>query len=274
MSDPFAVVGIKPNGDLPDEVRTRIAANMADTSKPEGAALSATYVPSAEKGTAGGVARLNGAGKVVDASGAVVDIADATSAVKGKLALAGDLSGSASAPSVVGLGQLRTDVDAITADPANALTTFTAWASRDWVAVQGTPTFELQKLRAPGWTVPKADVYLALTMDFPSNWTKMVVDILWVNQVANTGNVSFSVAQHQNAVGDSIDVSPTGIGVIGAANATPWINTETTVGTTGSPFNLTPGKRSTIRVQRNGSSGSDTLPNAIGILGLRFRKVT
>jgi hypothetical protein len=66
--------------------------------------LSQSYVPVSEKGTASGVATLDGSGKVPLAqmpSGAIGT--DATTTSKGVIQLAGDLSGTASAPTVPAL---------------------------------------------------------------------------------------------------------------------------------------------------------------------------
>ena len=78
------------------------------------AKLSQSYALTSEKGSAGGIATLDGTGKVpssqLPASGATPD---ATTTTKGVVQLAGDLAGTAASPTVPGLATKANDADVL-----------------------------------------------------------------------------------------------------------------------------------------------------------------
>jgi hypothetical protein len=168
---------------------------------------------------------------------------------------------------------MKAELDGVTADPAATVWSFFIPASADWGAVTGSPTFGPISTRLPAWTMPKAESYLAFATDLPSHWTKMKVELLWVNLVANAGNVSFSVGKHEWTVGESINAFPSGLGAAGTAPATPLVVASTMIGTDATPLAVNAAKMQTLRLQRNGTSANDTLPNAIAILGVVLHKV-
>jgi hypothetical protein len=169
--------------------------------------------------------------------------------------------------------QIRDTVNGFTSDPTASVSSFFIPASPAWGAVAGAPTFGQISSRLPAWTLPKAESYLAFATDLPSHWTKMKVELLWVNLVANAGNVSFSVGKHEWTVGESINTFPSGLGAAGAAPATPLVVASTVIGTDATPLAVNAGKMQTLRLQRNGTSANDTLPNAIALLGVILQKV-
>lgn len=67
------------------------------------AKLSQSYLPSSQKGAANGLATLDATGKVPSAQLPATSTPDATTATKGVVQLAGDLGGTADAPTVPGL---------------------------------------------------------------------------------------------------------------------------------------------------------------------------
>lgn len=67
------------------------------------AKLSQTYLPSSQKGAANGLATLDATGKVPSAQLPATSAPDATTTTKGIVQLAGDLGGTADAPTVPGL---------------------------------------------------------------------------------------------------------------------------------------------------------------------------
>jgi hypothetical protein len=76
--------------------------------------LSQSYVPTSQVGVVNGIASLDGTGKVPSSQLPVGgSVADATSSTKGVVQLAGDLGGTAAAPTVPGLATKADDADVI-----------------------------------------------------------------------------------------------------------------------------------------------------------------
>lgn len=167
--------------------------------------------------------------------------------------------------------QLRAGIDSITADPLNAVT---SWAipAKGFDLVQGSPAFSAVSGRLAAWQFAQSvAAYVATPLTLPSHWQTMDVYVLWVNTVANNGNVVLGGEIHQWGVGDNVNVTPVGGSGIFAASATPWLVTESKVASNlGAPLNS--GKNTTLRVARQGASGNDTLLNSIAILAVRLVK--
>ncbi|WMC29460.1 hypothetical protein [Escherichia coli] len=166
--------------------------------------------------------------------------------------------------------ELQTSVDSITADPANAITSITIPAL-DFSLAIGSASFGMIASRLAGWQFTHgADASVTKMIDLPSHWSKMRISLIWANLVANTGNVSFSGLIQSWSAGESFNQTPSGGGIVAAANATPYIGVETQIAL---DLTVDPTRHTTIRVGRNGSSASDTLPTAIVLLAVRLIKV-
>lgn len=166
--------------------------------------------------------------------------------------------------------ELQTSVDSITADPANAITSITIPAL-DFSLAISSASFGMIASRLAGWQFTHGnDAAVTKVIDLPSHWSKMRISLIWANLVANTGNVSFSGLVQNWSAGESFNQTPTGGSNVAAANATPYIGIETQIPT---DLIVDPTRHTTIRVGRNGSSASDTLPTAIVLLAVRLTKV-
>ncbi|UFO02190.1 hypothetical protein [Klebsiella variicola] len=166
--------------------------------------------------------------------------------------------------------ELQTSVDSITADPANAITSITIPAL-DFSLAIGSASFGMIASRLAGWQFTHgADASVTKMIDLPSHWSKMRISLIWANLVANTGNVSFSGLIQSWSAGESFNQTPSGGGIVAAANATPYIGVETQIAL---DLTVDPTRHTTIRVGRNGSSASDTLPTAMVLLAVRLIKV-
>lgn len=169
------------------------------------------------------------------------------------------------------VAQVEAEVNAITADPVNAVTSWSIPA-KAFDLVQGAPTFSAVTGRLAGWQFAQSVAgYISTPLTIPSHWLTMDAYIQWVNTVANSGNVVLGGEIHQWGVGDSVNVTPIGGSGIFAANTGPWIVTESKVASNlGAPLNS--GKNTTLRIARQGASSNDTLLNPIAILAVRLVK--
>lgn len=166
--------------------------------------------------------------------------------------------------------ELQVSVDSITADPTNAITSITIPAL-DFSLAIGSASFGMIASRLSGWQFTHgADASVTKMIDLPSHWTKMRISLIWANLVANTGDVSFSGLIQSWSAGESFNQAPAGGGIVAAANATPYIGIETQIAL---DLPVDPTRHTTIRVGRNGSSASDTLPTAMVLLAVRLIKV-
>lgn len=162
-------------------------------------------------------------------------------------------------------------VDALELDPENGVTSWTVPA-KSFDAVQGSPTYAAVTSRLGAWHFANGVAgYVAALLKLPSHWQTMDIYIQWVNEVANNGNVVLIEGVHQWAIGESINTSPTENSQVVAANPSPFVVVETKVG---SDVAVTAAKSTTLRIARNGLSGSDTLGNSISILAVRLQKKT
>lgn len=169
------------------------------------------------------------------------------------------------------INELSVSVSAITSDPANAVTSWSI-PSKEFDLVQGVPTFGAITGRLAAWQFPfDTAAYVAAPLKLPSHWNTIDVYVQWVNMVANTGNVVWGGEIHQWAIGETINTTPVGGSGIFAANASPWITTESKVA---ADLVVNPAKNTTLRIARQGASGNDTLPNSAAIIAVRLVKKT
>lgn len=169
------------------------------------------------------------------------------------------------------INELSVSVSAITADPTNAVTSWSI-PSKAFDLVQGVPTFGVITGRLAAWQFPlDTAAYIATPLSLPSHWNTMDVYVQWVNQVANTGNVVWGGEIHQWAIGETINTTPVGGSGIFAANPGPWITVESKVA---ADLVVNPAKNTTLRIARQGASGNDTLPNSAAVIAVRLVKKT
>nr|WP_314437621.1 hypothetical protein [uncultured Brevundimonas sp.] len=138
--------------------------------------------------------------------------------------------------------------------------------------VQGSGSLTSVASRLPAWTLPPgAGVLLAAALRLPADWSKLLVDFVFVNLAANAGNVVFSAELHHWAEGDSINVTPSGQAAAIAASTTPY---RVVRGSLTGGLAVDPTKTTTLRISRQGASANDTLPNACALMGVILRKTT
>lgn len=165
--------------------------------------------------------------------------------------------------------QIQTSVDAITADPTNSVTSWTVQA-KSFDVVQGTATYSAITNRLGAWNMPNSTAsYISMVISLPAHWAKMDVYLQWVNIAANAGNVVLGGEIHKWAIGESINVTPSGGSGIIPANPTPWIVTETKVA---ADLVLDSSRNTTLRIARQGASANDTLANGIAVIAVRLVK--
>lgn len=169
------------------------------------------------------------------------------------------------------INQLSVSVSALELDPMNGVTDW-SMSAKAFDLVQGVPTFGVITGRLAAWQFPlDTAAYIACPIKLPSHWNTMDVYVQWVNQVANTGNVVWGGEIHQWVIGETINTTPVGGSGIFAANASPWITTESKVA---ADLVVNPAKNTTLRIARQGASGNDTLPNSAAIIAVRLVKKT
>lgn len=101
--------------------------------------------------------------------------------------------------------QARTAINALLADPENAVTSITIPA-KDFDLASGAATYGVVAQRIAGWQLAHgASVSLSKVIDLPSHWQKMRITPVWANLVANDGNVSLSGEVHSWAAGESFN---------------------------------------------------------------------
>jgi hypothetical protein len=171
----------------------------------------------------------------------------------------------------------QSDVDAIAADPTNAVTSI--WVpAKSFDAVGSVPTYVMAGNRVGGWNLPKqsagsnVDTQVAAALRLPSHWTAMTITPVFTILVAGAGNVSMNAGRHDWAIGESINVYPAGGNSIGAVPPNALDTAQFTIGGAAG-LAVNPAKTTTLRVDRNGTSASDTWPNPIVLLGVKLAKV-
>lgn len=166
--------------------------------------------------------------------------------------------------------EVATSVNAITADPANAVTQI--WIpAQFWYLVSGTATLTTATSRLPAWSIPKSAVYFSTAIDLPSHWLTMNVTHVVTNPTANAGNVVLVAGTHNWAIGESINTGPSESSAMLAMGTIAWIAQSSG---TPSALPVDPSKTTTVRVGRLGLSGSDTLSNNLFYLGALLTKAS
>lgn len=234
--------------------------------------LTASASAAVSSASAFAIAAAGSAANSLNSANSAASSADAAASSAGQAIEAADDASeiAANLPTKEQFTELQTSVDSITADPANAVTSITIPAV-DFSLAIGSASFGMITSRLAGWQFTHgADASVTKMIDLPSHWTKMRISLIWANLVANTGDVSFSGLIHNWSAGESFNQTPSGGGTVAAANATPYIGVETQIAL---DLTVDPTRHTTIRVGRNGSSASDTLPTAMVLLAVRLIKV-
>ncbi|HBR3961093.1 TPA: hypothetical protein L9T82_000092 [Klebsiella pneumoniae] len=164
-----------------------------------------------------------------------------------------------------------TALNAITADPANAVSSILIPA-KDFDLAINSASYGMVASRLAGWQFTHGvDASVTKMIDLPSHWKKMRISLIWSNLVANSNfNVSLSGLIHHWSAGESFNQAPAGYSTVVLANGTPYIGIETQLAL---DLDVDPTRHTTVRVGRNGTSASDTLPTAIVLLAVRLTKV-
>jgi hypothetical protein len=172
---------------------------------------------------------------------------------------------------------LGVEVDAITADPTNAVSAIFIPA-KAFDGVSAVPTFSVLNQRLAAWTLPKQSAgsnvnsQISTCLRLPSHWATMSVTVIFTITAAGSGNVSLNAGKHDWADGESINVTPTLGNGISAIPVNAYENKQVTISPGG--LAVDPTKTTTVRVDRNGTSGSDTWTGNIMILGVKLNKVS
>ena len=166
---------------------------------------------------------------------------------------------------------VQESINAITADPANAVTAI--WIpSQAFELMQGGATLSKAVSRLPCWLMPSGPTpsYLASAIQLPSHWATMRCVFYVANTAANSGGPRLSCEVHNWAVGDSINTSPSGSSVFAAIPSTAWVTATLSTGS----IAVDPSKTTTVRLGRTSNSANDTLPNDLALLGVRLEKLS
>lgn len=167
---------------------------------------------------------------------------------------------------------IQTEIDAITADPINAVSEIwiPATALSQVNGSNATPSNISNRLAA--WLLPNAAAsFLSVPIRLPSHWHSYQVDWYLVNTASNAGNLAMQAQRHDWALNESINVTPTGSSSTVVANSTAGIVFK---GSTATALTVDSSKTTTLRIVRLGTSASDTLPNPIALIGVSLRKVS
>ena len=126
--------------------------------------------------------------------------------------------------------------------------------------------------RLPMWLMPTAVVsYLGCPIRLPAHWNTFLCDFIYVNVSSSSGDVSMTCGIHEWAIGETINATPTGAAIVDTPSTTAWISN---IATLSGALACDPAKYMTIRLSRNGTSGSDTLANDIGLIGINLRRAS
>lgn len=168
---------------------------------------------------------------------------------------------------------ISVSVDAITADPANAVDQI--WIPAQALeSVSGTATLVKASSRVAVWRFPDnnaASSYTATVIRVPSHWNTMYVYFILANTAANAGNVVMAGEVHNWAIGESFNATPSGSSITTAMPTSAGI---THSARTAAAVTVDPAKYTTLRIGRVSSSVNDTLLNDVDLLGVIIEKVT
>lgn len=131
-------------------------------------------------------------------------------------------------------------------------------------------TFSVATSRLPVWLLDAETVsYLGFPIRFPAHWSTFTCDFVYINTSSSSGDVSLSAVIDEWAIGATINTTPTGAAIVDTPSSTAWISN---IATLSGSLNCDPAKYCSVRISRNATSGSDTLANDIGIIGINLRK--
>jgi hypothetical protein len=115
--------------------------------------------------------------------------------------------------------------------------------------------------------------WLHIGTDIPSHWVTFSIDYVYVNAGAGSGDVQWQingVEANSYSEGDTIAALGTSAAVTDTAaaqNVIKYVQMDASVTLPAEDFMA-------VRVSRNGASGSDTLANDVGFLGLELTRLT
>lgn len=185
-------------------------------------------------------------------------------------------------PTVTDFTDIQTAVDAITADPANAVTSIFVPAqmlerivNTNASYVSGTSATRLPYWQMPRGAVPPAtgtSSYVELLFQCPSHWSTMYVDFYLISISGGSGNVRMLAEMHNWALGETINVNPSGNSgaVTQAASTTALITFKART----AAITCDPTKFGTLRMSRAGGSALDTLASDVGIIAVALVKAS
>lgn len=172
------------------------------------------------------------------------------------------------------LTEVIAQVNEFPSDPANSVVSFTIPA-KNFDVVQGTPVYAKIESRLFGWSFDDTTAgYISCPLTLPAGWHSMNIYVQWVNLAANNGSVVWGGEIQQWGVGDAMNISPAGFSLAAVADPRPFVLVESKAGAAGTSVPLVAGKNTTLRIARQGASGSDTLPNSVAILAIRLEKAS
>lgn len=181
----------------------------------------------------------------------------------------------------VSTGKLQlTTAATVAADALNLGTADTRYTGSDFVdatrffAVTGTPA-----LAAYGTDLGVAMAFdaaavekVVATIDVPSAWLTFRIDAIWTNLGAGAGNVVWASEVRFHGDGDDFDAVAADTETMAAVAAPAQDVTEVTI--VGTTVTRTASKFVTVHIERTGTSGSDTLANDAGLIGLNLVRLT
>ncbi|GKN28079.1 TPA: hypothetical protein ACUI48_004095 [Klebsiella pneumoniae] len=167
--------------------------------------------------------------------------------------------------------ELQVAYNTLAGDPENAVTEIVIPA-KDFDLAVGSASYGMIASRLAGWQFTHGvDASVTKMIDLPSHWSKMRISPIWTNLVANNNfTVSMSGEIHGWSAGETFDQAPSGYAAVVSVPGTPYIAVETELSL---DLTVDTSRHTTLRISRNGTSSSDTLPTAIALLAVRLTKV-
>ncbi len=112
---------------------------------------------------------------------------------------------------------------------------------------------------------------VATIVDVPSSWATFRVDLWWTNAAGGAGNVVWASEARWIGDGDDLDAVASDTATVTIAAPSQDVTKVTTLD---SSVTRTANKRLVLHVQRTGTSGSDTLANDAGLIGIDLVRLT
>lgn len=115
------------------------------------------------------------------------------------------------------------------------------------------------------------DEVIGVEFFMPAEWKRIKISIYWVNAGAGSGNAAFSYNLGQYGVGSSLNVADTQNSFVHTfASAAQDVLSISKIP---DQHNITAGEMTWLRIKRDGTNVADTLPNDLGIIGVRIDRV-